>query len=642
MKSQKFVLTALLLAGFIFCFLITGVEAQTEKILNYHSYIVIHEDGTMTVTETIKVVCAGQESKRGIFRTFPTKYKDRYGNTVRVGFDVSEVMKNGKPEPYFTEDMRNGVKVYIGDRDVYLSPGEYTYTLVYKTDHQLGFFDDFDELYWNVTGLDWGFEINKAEAVVQLPAGADVISTAAYTGPRGAQGKDFTIGTDYSGNVRFTTTRPLMPHEGLTIAVSFTKGIIPEPSVMDKTGFLLKNNKAAGASLIGFCLLFFYYILAWSKVGKDPAKGTIMPRFKPPDGYSPAATRYVMRMGYSNRVFAAAIVDMAVKGYVTIKEEKGKYELLRTNVSESVLSNGEKKIAAKLFSKYDRQIEFKQTNHATISSAIQALKKDLKLNFEKMNFRHNASYLAPGIIITILTLVAVVIYAPVKEGAGFLAIWLSGWTAGCLALLKGTLTGWKAVFSRGGFKAGNLAAVMGVTMFALPFFFFELAALVGFAFMASFMAALFFLLLITLNFIFYNLLKAPTIHGRKIMDLIEGFKMYLSTAEEERLNLLNPPDKTPELFEKYLPYALALDVENDWSDKFADVLAKASAKQGYSPSWYSGRSWNTLGTSGLVSSLGASFSSAISSSSTAPGSSSGSGGGGSSGGGGGGGGGGGW
>ena len=95
-------------------------------------------------------------------------------------------------------------------------------------------------------------------------------------------------------------------------------------------------------------------------------------------------------------------------------------------------------------------------------------------------------------------------------------------------------------------------------------------------------------------------------------------------------------------FEKYLPYALALDVENEWNDKFADVLKKAGVDQDYSPSWYSGTSWNKLGSAGLVSSLGASFSSAISSSSTAPGSSSGSGGGGSSGGGGGGGGGGGW
>ena len=122
-----------------------------------------------------------------------------------------------------------------------------------------------------------------------------------------------------------------------------------------------------------------------------------------------------------------------------------------------------------------------------------------------------------------------------------------------------------------------------------------------------------------------------------------AFCPYLSVAEKERLNLLNPPEKTPALFEKYLPYALALNVENAWSEQFAEVLAKAGTEtQPYSPIWYSGSSWDSSHTSRFSDSLGSSFAGAISSSSTAPGSSSGSGGGGFSGGGGGGGGGSGW
>ena len=150
------------------------------------------------------------------------------------------------------------------------------------------------------------------------------------------------------------------------------------------------------------------------------------------------------------------------------------------------------------------------------------------------------------------------------------------------------------------------------------------------------------LVVIFINFIFYNLIKAPTLYGRKIMDQIEGFKLYLSVAEKEGLNMRNPPEKNPELFEKYLPFALALDVENAWSEQFTKVLAQAQIEHGYSPTWYSGRHWRTHGATGLASSLGSAFSATISSSSSPPGSSSGSGGGGSSGGGGGGGGGGGW
>ena len=140
------------------------------------------------------------------------------------------------------------------------------------------------------------------------------------------------------------------------------------------------------------------------------------------------------------------------------------------------------------------------------------------------------------------------------------------------------------------------------------------------------------------------MIRAPTDSGRKLLDRIEGFRLYLATAEEDRLNQLNPPRQTPELFEKYLPYALALGVDQAWSERFAATLASEShapGKSSYHPRWYTGGSWNRFNPTGFASSLGSSLSKAVASSSTAPGSSSG-GSGGSSGGGGGGGGGGGW
>ena len=143
----------------------------------------------------------------------------------------------------------------------------------------------------------------------------------------------------------------------------------------------------------------------------------------------------------------------------------------------------------------------------------------------------------------------------------------------------------------------------------------------------------------------FPLLKAPSRSGRRIMDSIEGFREYLSVAEEDRLNALNPPEKTPELFEKFLPYAVALDCQNAWAAKFAGVLAAAAAAGTAATTWYVGnRDWSSDPVS-FADHLGSDLSQTISSSSTAPGSSGGGGGssgGGSSGGGGGGGGGGGW
>jgi uncharacterized membrane protein len=150
-----------------------------------------------------------------------------------------------------------------------------------------------------------------------------------------------------------------------------------------------------------------------------------------------------------------------------------------------------------------------------------------------------------------------------------------------------------------------------------------------------------------INVAFYYLLRAPTVSGRRVLDQLEGFRMYMTTAEEERLKILNPPEKTPELFERYLPYALALDCENEWNAKFTAVLAAAALAGATAPAWYSGSNWNTGSMGGFTDSLGSSLAASAASASQAPGSSSSSGGGfsgggGSSGGGGGGGGGSGW
>jgi len=115
-------------------------------------------------------------------------------------------------------------------------------------------------------------------------------------------------------------------------------------------------------------------------------------------------------------------------------------------------------------------------------------------------------------------------------------------------------------------------------------------------------------------------------------------------AEKDRLDLLHPPALTPEVYERQLPYALALDVENQWSEQFARSLAQSgqmTAQRSYSPAWYSGPAFT--GGSAFASGIASSLTGALTSAGSPPGSSSGGGGGGgSSGGGGGGGGGGGW
>ena len=153
----------------------------------------------------------------------------------------------------------------------------------------------------------------------------------------------------------------------------------------------------------------------------------------------------------------------------------------------------------------------------------------------------------------------------------------------------------------------------------------------------------FAVLSVTMHLLFLFLLRAPTPAGRKIMDEIEGFEMYLDTAEQDRLERMRSPQLTPEVFETFLPYAFALGVENSWCERFTREFPEDLAKKGgYHPAWYSGNRSGIATLGHFGNEFNGSFSSAISSASSPPGSSSGSGGGGSSGGGGGGGGGGGW
>jgi hypothetical protein len=137
-----------------------------ERIIDYRSDIAVDRDGWLTVTETIAVVAAGESIKRGIYRDFPTSYPGPLWTRVLVPFEVLRVERDGQPEPYHTESLENGTRIYIGQEDVEIEHGPHTYRLTYRTGEQLGFFPDHDQLYWNVTGNGWAFPIDCATANV--------------------------------------------------------------------------------------------------------------------------------------------------------------------------------------------------------------------------------------------------------------------------------------------------------------------------------------------------------------------------------------------------------------------------------------------------------------------------------------------
>ena len=254
-------LTILLFSSSIFY-----VQAQPERIISFDSKIKINEDGSMLVTETIEVHAGGNKIKRGIYRDFPTDYEDEYGNNIRILFEVKEVLRDGLREPYHTERQSNGIRVYFGSSSYYLSPGDYTYAITYKTNRQIGYFEDHDELYWNVTGNGWDFDIERASATIFLPKwiNRNDITPLAFTGVQGSTQKNYKAEILSNGAIKFVTTRKLFPREGLTIVVQFPKGFVYEPDFEDKMLYLFTDNKAGIFVLIGaFVLLLYYLIPIW-------------------------------------------------------------------------------------------------------------------------------------------------------------------------------------------------------------------------------------------------------------------------------------------------------------------------------------------------------------------------------------------
>jgi hypothetical protein len=614
-----------------------------ERILRFVSDVTVQRNGDLDVIETIAVQAEGNVIKRGIFRDFPTRYVRPDGSRVEVGFDVASVTRDGQTENWVTENVSNGVRVRIGRAEVSLNTGPHEYVIRYRTNRQIGFFPDFDELYWNVTGNGWPFAIDQAETRIHVPGSASFQRTAFYTGLQGARGQDATIVQQQAGSIVIRTTRPLPPYNGLTVGVGWEKGLVDPPSTVQQAGWLLRDNLALLFALLGSALVVGYYVFAWKRVGRDPPTGTIIPLFKPPAGLSAAAVRYIDQMGFDNRNFTAAIIELGVNGRAKVVESGSTTTLLRRDGGKTV-GTAEQALEGMLF-KGRGSLVLTNTNHGTISAAKTALKKTLETTYQGKLFVNNSGWSGIGFLLAIAVMAAIVVSIAYTYSSDNAAGAIAGLFIPIIPVMIGAgmaQSGWNSHSGGTGWVIGGVAiAAIGLAV----------GLSVGYANSRGWVDLVPVIVpsvLAAIATVAVGWMQAPSVEGRRIMDEIDGFREYLGVAEEDRLEALNPPNKTPELFERFLPYAVALDVENSWGKRFAGVLAAAAAgaAAGYVGStWYQGNRDFSRDPASFADHVGSQLASTIASASTAPGSSSsggGSSGGGSSGGGGGGGGGGGW
>ncbi len=606
-------------------------DAQAmEEITDFSSRINVLSDGTIEVRETIAVVAEGQQIKRGIYRDFPTLYRTPLWFRRKVTFDVVSAARNGQPEPFRVAPADNGARLYLGSPNNFLPNGPQVYEITYRSAGQLRLTPEEAELYWNVTGNGWIFPIRKSSATVILPDGAVAREVNVYTGPAGSNAKAAIAKSD-GNRAYFETLAPLGAKEGLTVSVTWPPGFVTVPTTQEKLTALCAENRGVVAGIAGLLAAGAYFLLAWFLAGRDPRKGVVVPLYAPPGDLTPAEVRYLAELGkIDDKSFASALVGYAARKFVRLR--KGVGGVYTVTLEDTSAGRGPEAIAvtSALFEKADTVV-LEQSNYKRLQAAKAALFKSVNSRCRGTYLHKNTLLFVIGLILTLVPLGISLFDASQPGPAFFVFIFLAVWSGLLSALITQVGMSWTKI---GAGRYWVFAWLLLALVFLAVW-----CALVGLVvWLSSPWVAVVYIAGFSMISLFNHLLKRPTPDGRKVMDDIEGFKRYLSVAEKDRLNLENPPERTPELFEKFLPYALALNVEQQWSEQFADVLAAAGQTPDDSAGLYS-QPWSTPA---AAAALGGSLVSAIASSSTAPGSSSGSDGGGSSGGGGGGGGGGGW
>jgi hypothetical protein len=367
-----------------------SIIAQEEKIYTFYSDVTIEESGMIRVKEEIRIFSKGDVFKRGITRSLPLTRRDIQNNRISIGYSVSEVLMNGSPVNYFTEREGGDLIIYVGDRNIFLDPGFYIYEIYYETAGQIGFYEDYDELSWNVNGIS-GKMIDSVSSVVRLPTGANIISSHCYTGRFGDKESDCISEINEDGSLT-TVVNNLPSNEMLTVSVGFTKGVVNQPAGFETNVFSwFDKNGMAVVSAVFILLLSVYYRITWKKYGVDPPKPVAIPQFSQPDGLSPAAVGMLHKGYFIDDLITASIVNLSVKGYLSIEEiieKKGLFgirkdrvfSLTRLNNDYSKLPAEEAVVLRELFYS-DDNIRLDGKYDRVVAKMMQNYKKSLNKQF---------------------------------------------------------------------------------------------------------------------------------------------------------------------------------------------------------------------------------------------------------------------
>ncbi len=492
--------------------------AQDFTITKFHTDITIYKDSSLLVQETLLVNF--HDSRHGIFREIPFKYTDERGNPIKTPLHVQSVTDQAGTQRKFRVSKRgNVVNIRIGDPKNYVS-GFQTYVITYEVQNAILFFDDHDELYWNVTGNYWWAPIQMASAQITL-AGEELsenLWAACYTGAFGSRASECSYEASHN-SADFSTTKNLSPREGLTIAFGWDKGLVSPPTTTRKLLWMLEMRENWIFLLFLFPLTLMIYL--WRTRGRDPGvREAVTVRYEPPQHNNVPLTAgevgALVDEKLDPRDITSTIIGLAVKGYIRIEEQKTEglifdsmdYYLWKVKGPDDNLSPFEKLLMGKIFTGEfpGRMVsDMKNKFYADLESIKSTLYGELttKRYFLVSPEKVRNVYRTAGIIIA------------VASGIIFSAL---------TSFPKGIFAG----------------ILMGLPVLA-----------------------------------FGRVMPAKTKSGAAVYMDILGFQEFMNRAEKDRIERMKDKD----LFSKFLPYAIALNVVDSWAGAFEGIYQE-------SPTWY--------------------------------------------------------
>jgi len=630
MRRALFLIGALLLA------LAAPAAAQDSTIVirGYDTELLVQPDGVVEVTEAIRLAFTGRWN--GIVRDLSLRHNDADGRRRKLDLEVVSVTDGGGQRLRMEEEpdgWMHHLRIFI--------PGahnaERAIIIRYRVRNAVRFYfaadsgavdgdgaaaetASFDELYWNVTGNAWTMPIERASARIVLPAGVRPTRWAVYTGYEGSTERNAEVRVDSArGIVTFTTTQPLADGQGMTVAAGWPPGAVASrPTEAQHLAAVRAHRRAEALRMwpLGLPILVFGLAMrAWRRRGRDPKPESIVVGYEPPEGMTPAELGTLIDHKAEMSDVISTLVDLAVRGYVGIEEREEKHLLGLISSTEYVfhlrrpreewtgLATHEERFLTALFSVASTSGQAWGDLRAAFDEARRVHQAGGELDREAFSARLAAAGSRPTETVRLEELQnRFYTSVPGIQEAIYESLQARGYYLHRPDKVKGNWIGLGiATLVLGGVAAG-FGGELGL---AAP------GALIAGAAVSA-----------VILFFFGWVMPARTPAGARAREAALGFREFLSRVESDRYRMMITG---PEMFERYLPHAMAFGVEARWSKAFDDLYREP-------PDWYSGTGHGTFRPSAFTSRMSTMTSSASSTMTSSP-SSSGSGGGGSSGGG---------